>query len=142
MHVYGRMMFSGNNEDYFGDVMVADVFSENNEIKMMVSLNMDIDGDLPKDLNEIDTLVFNILILDYNMLIVSKDLTLDVDYFDDYGNVRMYIGIDYYDSQTAMVTQENKELCNNDKERVPDLDDYVNRYLEKARFERQFEEGS
>lgn len=98
MHVSGKIMLKSESVTTFIDVIVADVFSDNNEVKMMVAGEVEIGGTLLNDLREYDSMVFSTMILNYSMLVVSKDFDLDIDYHIENETIRIYIGIEDFDS--------------------------------------------
>lgn len=131
MHISGDILFSKGSTHYMGTVLVADVFSENNEIKAMITVEMDLIDDLPKDLSEIDTVCFQTLILDYGLVVVSKDISLDIDYKSS-NIIRLFMQVDYYEHNTNLVLADGTMIDELD----PISQDEVNFYMEAFRSKR------
>jgi len=126
MHISGDILFSSGNKHYKGSILVADVFNDSNEIRTMMTIVMNPFDDLPKDLNEIDTVCFQTLLLDYSFLVISKDITLDIDYNEEQsGIIRMFMNIDYVNHNTNVVLCDGTMIDESDPICKEDVDFYV-----------------
>lgn len=114
MHFFGNCIFSKENKHIGGEILVSDVFDTNNVTSMVIMVCIDNSefsnqDDVTSYVNSIDTVTLQTSVLDYHLILISKNFDIEVDYISD-DMVRIYISIQ--NDGTILTNLEKKSFAN------------------------------
>ena len=125
MYLAGSILLKGKNIETIIDIIVADVFDENESLKVAIAGTVDpMSDDLSEDLNNYDSIVCTSMTMNYCFYIVSKSFDLNCDMVTGVDNEIVRLHLDIQNDKTIITNADLVELAESEpipREEVEEL---------------------